>query len=79
MDTVVFGNYTVYNLFVVACAVIIILVVLSILKKIFKKEKVGKYTQLVKCTGCDWQGRVSSIAGKCPKCNTPLGYRKAGG
>ncbi len=72
MDTIVFGNYTVYNLIVAACAVIVFLVVMSILKKIFIKEKAAKYTHLVKCAGCHWQGRVSTIAGKCPKCNSPL-------
>ena len=44
---------------------------------IFGKKGGDEHIQLVQCSGCGWQGRVSRYAGRCPKCNTPLGDQKA--
>jgi hypothetical protein len=72
MDTILFGDVTVGQLLVVAGVLIACMVAWSVIKKLFKKEKQNAYTQEVQC-GCGWKGRVSVHAGRCPKCNTPLG------
>jgi hypothetical protein len=76
MEIPVFGSVTVGQLLAVAAAVIGCLIVISIIKKLFKKEKASAHTQEVQC-GCGWKGRVSIHAGRCPKCNTPLGSQTA--
>ncbi len=75
MDEIVFGSFTVQDL-VVAGAILVVLVV--VVKILFRKKPDKKYTQVVRCDDCGWNGRVSTIAGRCPKCNKPLGDRKAG-
>lgn len=77
MDTIVFGQYTVQDLLVGVGFVVGVLILLVILKQIFKKKEGSEHIQLVECSGCGWQGRVSRYAGRCPKCNTPLGDQKA--
>ena len=52
-----------------------ILILSTILKKIFKKDKVNPYMQVANCSECDWQGQVNRHAGRCPGCNMPLGDR----
>ena len=77
MDTIVFGQYSVQDMLVGAGFVLVLFIFLMILKKIFKKKESDQHIQFVQCTGCGWQGRVSKYAGRCPKCNTPLGDQKA--
>ena len=76
MDTIIFGNFTVGQLLAATALVIACLMVGSLFKKFFKKEKASAHTQEVQC-GCGWKGRVSVHAGRCPKCNTPLGSQMA--
>ncbi len=74
MDEIVFGSYSVQDL-IIAGAILVVLVVA--VKILFRKKPDAKFTQAVHCE-CGWQGNVSTIAGRCPKCNKPLGQRKAG-
>lgn len=77
MDTLIFGQYSVQDLLVVAGVSIGLLVALVTLKKLFKKKETSEHVQLVQCPDCGWQGAVSRYAGRCPKCNTSLGDQKA--
>ena len=75
LDKILFAEYTVQDALLLAGIVFGILTLISILKKIFRKEKVNPHMQFVSCQSCDWQGQVSRHAGKCPSCNQPLGDR----
>ena len=77
MDTIVFGQYTAQDLLAVAVVSVGFLVALILLKRLFTRKEGSPHAQLVKCMGCGWQGVVSRYAGRCPKCNTPLGDQKA--
>ena len=76
MDKVVFGDYTVQDLLVVAGVIVGALILLALLKKVFGKSKSDVYAQKVRCGNCGWQGKVSKYAGRCPQCNNPLGDRR---
>ena len=76
MDQIVFGEYTVQDVLVVAGVVVGLLILVALLKKIFSKPKSDVYAQLARCGKCGWQGKVSKYAGRCPQCNNPLGDRK---
>jgi hypothetical protein len=75
MDKIIFAGYTVQDAMLAAGIVIGLFFLFSILKKIFKKEKVKPYMQLATCSACGWQGQVSRHAGRCPGCNQALGDR----
>ena len=77
LETVVFGGYTWQDILIVAVCAIALLMLFRILKKVFKKEETSQYAQLVDCLNCGWHGKVSTLAGRCPKCNQPLGEQKA--
>ena len=77
MAEVVFGNFTVLDILIAAGVIFGLFYLGRTLKKIFGKKKVGPHAQLVICFGCGWQGPVSIYAGKCPKCNKPIGEQKA--
>jgi hypothetical protein len=77
MDTIVFNQCSVLDLLVGAGFVLGVLILLVILRQIFGKKKNSRHIQSVQCSGCGWQGRVSRYAGRCPRCNTPLGDQKA--
>ena len=74
-DMIIFQGYTLGQIIFVAAGIVILLVIISILKKVFKKEAVSGQVETVTCK-CGWQGHVSSLAGRCPKCNALLGSRK---
>ena len=76
LDTVVFGEYTAEDLLIVAGVVIALLIIFRILMRVFKKEESSKYVQSADCRNCGWHGKVSTLAGRCPKCNHPLGDMK---
>ena len=76
MEQVVFGDYTVQDILLVAGAVVVLLVLLGILKRIFSRSKSDVYAQAARCSRCGWQGQVSKYAGRCPRCNNPLGDRR---
>lgn len=77
MDTIVFGNFTVQDILIAAGAVIAFFYGWPALKRALKKKNPPSYAQTAQCTRCGWQGQVSKHAGKCPKCNKPLGDQKA--
>jgi len=75
LDKILVAGYTVQDALLAAGIGIGTLVLFSILKKIFRREKASPYMQLATCDGCGWQGQVSRHAGRCPGCNQPLGDR----
>ena len=76
METIIFGDYTLQDMLIAAGIVIGILIVLSVVKKIFRKQKVSPHVQFAECKNCGWQGHVSKFAGRCPSCNRPLGDQR---
>ncbi|MFX0201859.1 MAG: hypothetical protein ACFFCW_37590 [Candidatus Hodarchaeota archaeon] len=77
MDKIVFGDFTVLDLLITAGVLVGALILFSILRKIFRKEQSSAHVQFAQCKNCDWQGKVSRYAGRCPKCNQPLGDQEA--
>ena len=77
MDIIVFGEYTLQDVLIAVGIVVGLLILWSIVKKLFKKDETDEHMQKVTCKGCGWQGQVSRYAGRCPKCNEPLGDLKA--
>ena len=75
MKQIIFAGYTLQQILIFAGVVIAILVVLSWLKKLLSGRQADPHSQQVKCR-CGWQGQVSRYAGRCPRCNEPLGQRK---
>ena len=75
MEKILFAGYTVQDAILAAGIGIGILILFSILKKIFRKEKTDPYMQFATCNDCGWRGQVSRHAGRCPGCNQPLGDR----
>ena len=73
MDKIVFGDYTIQDVLIVVGMVIGLLILVALLKKIFSKSKSDAYAQQVRCDKCGWKGKVSKYAGRCPRCNNPLG------
>jgi predicted Zn-ribbon and HTH transcriptional regulator len=76
MDKVVFGEYTVQDVLIVAGVIVGVLILAALLKRIFSRSKYDVYAQPVSCEQCGWQGKVSRYAGRCPRCNNPLGDRR---
>ncbi|MBU2490541.1 MAG: hypothetical protein KKA60_14230 [Proteobacteria bacterium] len=72
----VYQGYTLGQALGLAGIVAGLFIVFLVLKKLFSGKRESIHTQAVRCS-CGWQGRISSLAGKCPKCNLPLGDRKA--
>ena len=62
---------------IVVGVAVVFLIFIGIMMKVFKKKENSQHFQFVDCLNCDWQGNVSRYAGRCPKCNQPLGERKA--
>ncbi len=77
LDTTVFGKYNVQDVLIIFGAAIAFLILFRILMRVFRKEEGNKYFQPVDCLNCGWHGKVSTLAGRCPKCNQPLGDQKA--
>jgi len=75
LDKILVAGYTMQDALVAAGIGMGILVLFSILKKIFRNDKTSPYMQLATCDGCGWQGQVSRHAGRCPGCNQLLGDR----
>ncbi len=73
LDTIVFGNYSIQDLIVYGGIAIGVLIVLTILKKLFTGKETSEHVQVTRCKNCGWQGQISRYAGVCPKCSQPLG------
>ena len=78
LEKILVADYTVQDALLAAGIVIGSLIVFSMLKKIFRKEKINQHMQIATCKGCGWQGQVSRHAGLCPGCNQPIGDRRVG-
>ena len=78
LDKILVAGYTVQDALLAVGIVIGLLIVFSMLKRIFRKEEINQYMQFAACEGCGWQGQVSRHAGLCPGCNQPLGDRMVG-
>ncbi len=72
MDTIVFGNFTVSDLIIAAIAIFVVSFCWRIVKKFLQKDRSNAYAVSVKCWNCGWEGKVSKIARKCPKCNSEV-------
>lgn len=77
MNTIIWGDYTLQELLIVVGVIVGVFVLIKLFKKLFASEKVDQHHQIVKCKACGWKGQVSRHAGRCPKCNQPLGDQKA--
>jgi len=77
MDISRFDNAFVQMVVVIAGAAIILSITAFIVKKIAKNKKEKRHIQFVQCYNCNWKGKVSRYAGRCPQCNEPLGDQKA--
>ena len=75
LDIILVAGYTVQDALLAVGIVTGFFFLFSMLKKIFRKEKINQYMQFATCEGCGWQGQVSRHAGLCPGCNQPLGDR----
>lgn len=69
LDAVVFDGYSLGDVFILVGVALVLLILLRILARVFKKEENSKYFQFVDCLSCGWRGKVSTLAGRCPKCN----------
>ncbi len=58
-------------------AVLIGAVALALLWKLTRRKKAKPWIQAASCANCGWTGQTSRYAGRCPKCNTPIGDQKA--
>ena len=76
LDTIVFGRYNAKDVLIVVGVAVAFLMLFRTLLRVFKKEESSKYSQFVDCINCGWHGKVSTLAGRCPKCNQPLGDQK---
>lgn len=76
LDSIIFGKYNAQDVIIVAGIAVAALIIFRILLRVFKKKESSKYSQFVNCISCGWQGKVSTLAGRCPKCNQPLGDQK---
>ena len=76
LDTIVFGGYSAHDVLIVVGVAVVLLILFRILLRVFKKEERSKYSQFVDCINCGWHGKVSTLAGRCPVCNQPLGDQK---
>lgn len=77
-DMLVFGSFTLKQAVMYGGGVLALIVVISIVRKMFRTEEdTSEHVQVVRCKSCGWQGKVSRYVGRCPKCNEPIGDRKA--
>jgi len=77
LDTIILGGYTARDVLMVAGVAVVFWIVIRIMMRVFRKKESTQLFQFVECLNCDWHGKVSRYAGRCPKCNQPLGERKA--
>ncbi|MBI4700508.1 MAG: hypothetical protein HY744_04970 [Deltaproteobacteria bacterium] len=77
MNAPVFGSFTLLHLLLAVAGIVVAGYVLSALGRLFSGRKQDAHVQAARCSACGWQGRVSRLAGRCPRCNAPLGDRAA--
>ena len=77
LDAIVIGEYNARDVLIVAGVAVVFLIFIRVIMRVFKKKESSRHFQFVDCLNCDWRGKVSRHAGRCPKCNQPLGEQKA--
>jgi hypothetical protein len=77
LQTIIFGNYRVRDLLWALAAAAAVLLLAGFIRRLLAGRPKSTYAEAVVCTGCGWKGRVSKYAGRCPRCNQPLGQQKA--
>ena len=77
LDNIIFGSFTLKDLLIYGGGIALVLTIFPMIKNMFKKEETSVHVQTIRCD-CGWQGKVSRHVGRCPKCNAPIGDRKAG-
>jgi len=48
-------------------------VLIVVLWKALRRKKPKAWVQATRCPKCGWTGQTSRYAGRCPRCNTPIG------
>ncbi len=76
LDRVIFANLTIEHLLWIAGGIVLLLVLVSIFKRLFAKKEEAPHYQKTRCQNCGWQGQISRLAGRCPQCNEPLGEQR---
>jgi predicted Zn-ribbon and HTH transcriptional regulator len=59
--------------------VLVGIVVLAVIWKLTRRQKPKGWIQAAVCPGCGWTGQTSRYAGRCPKCNAPIGEQRGRG
>ena len=77
LNTIIFGDYTLKTILIYGGIGVGAIILLTLLKKLFKSEDKSEHIQVVRCKSCGWQGQVSRYAGSCPKCSAPMGSQEA--
>ena len=58
-------------------AALLAAVALALLWKLTRPKKEKPWLQASTCPACGWSGKTSRYAGRCPRCNGPIGDQKA--
>jgi hypothetical protein len=74
IDALGLENVTSHDLLVWAAILVLCIMILAFGKLVFRRQK-PSIGQHVRCP-CGWAGQVSRYAGRCPRCNEPLGEQK---
>lgn len=77
LNTVIAAGYTIKDALIVGGVIVGIIILISVLKKLFAKKEESPHVQVTRCQNCGWQGQISRYVGVCPKCSSPLGDRLA--
>ena len=57
-------------------AALLVIFALVVLWKLFHRSKPKAWIQSTVCPNCGWSGQTSRYAGRCPKCNAPIGDQR---
>ena len=71
------GPYLTPEILKIAGGVLGVLIILGLIKRLFRKKGGGRHFETVGCLDCGWHGQVSRWAGRCPQCNKSLGEQKS--
>lgn len=77
MDTIIFGGFTLKTILIFAGIGLVVIFSLIFLVKLLSPKKISAHVEIETCKKCGWEGQVSRYAGRCPKCNEPLGSQEA--
>ena len=72
MESVVLAGLTVKQLLIYGGIGVGVIVLLSLVKRMFHKEKPSTLHQMARCPGCSWAGKISRHNPRCPRCNKPI-------